>query len=47
LDDRPVSQDIGRKVDFLPRGIDQRHVHMLKVFGWRVVDRGICAGWRA
>ena len=46
MDDRPVSQDVGRKVDFVPRGVDQRHVHMLEVFVRRIVDGRIGAGWR-
>jgi hypothetical protein len=33
--------------DVAPRGVDQRHVHMLKVFGWRVVDCRIGPGLRA
>jgi len=38
LHDWPVAEDIGRKVDFMLCGVDQRHVDMFKIFGWRVVD---------
>jgi hypothetical protein len=38
LNDRPVRQNIGRKIDLPLRGIDQRDVHMFEVFGGRVVD---------
>jgi len=49
LDYRPVRQNIGRKVDFVPRCIDQCDVHMLEVFGRGIADdrRGIGAAWRA
>jgi hypothetical protein len=48
LDHRPVSQTIGRNVDFALCGVDQRHVHMLKIFGRCIMDdgRGIVATWR-
>jgi hypothetical protein len=46
LDDRPVSQHISRKVDFVPCSIDQRHVHTLGIFGRRIVEGRIGAGWR-
>jgi hypothetical protein len=47
LDDRPVSQDIGRKVDFLPRGVDQRHVDAFEILGGCIVDGRIGPGWHA
>jgi hypothetical protein len=40
---------IGREVDFLPCGVEQRYVDMLKVFRRGIVDdwRGIGAALRA
>src|SRR5262249_9083052 len=37
LNDRPVRQNIGRKIDFMLCAVDQRDVDMLEAFGGRVV----------
>jgi hypothetical protein len=44
LDHRPARKDIGGKVDFPLRGLDQRDVHVFEVFGGRVVDCRQSAG---
>jgi hypothetical protein len=47
LQDRPVIQDVGRHVDFALCGVYQCRIHMLEVFGGRVMDCRIGAPWHA